>query len=496
MFNSDQKRAFIAVLLSGIVLFGWQYFFAPKQAENSLAKTVKEETASNKSAPTSTEQTASTPAALDNTAAPTTAAQPTTIQATSLKHNEFEFKINNDLSIVDMKNPNSVFSFPSLSDTPLPLRIQLDTSYGPMDLFFQMEQAGPNKVVGTNQNFGVNFTAFIRDNGRVAFTLTSEKPYKIRFLFNSKEKKLDNGQIRQFAVYTTDIKHIDVADDKAEDGNLKWAGIDFNYHLFAVVLNEKAPAKYKTTEQGQMIMDLTTPVKTFSADLVFTKKNYDALIALGDNLHLSVDFGFFAVLAVPILRGLQFIHKYIPNYGIAIILLTILIRLITFPLQYKSFKSMKKMQLIQPELQKIKEKFKDEPQKMQKETMDLFKKAGANPLSGCLPLLLQMPFFFAIYKVLYSSVELVGAPFYGWIHDLSIQDPFYVLPVLMGIAMLAQQKLTPQTTIDATQQKIMLFMPVIFAFIMKSLPAGLVLYIFVSTVVGIAQQALVYKMAD
>jgi YidC/Oxa1 family membrane protein insertase len=107
-----------------------------------------------------------------------------------------------------------------------------------------------------------------------------------------------------------------------------------------------------------------------------------------------------------------------------------------------------------------------------------------------------MPFFFAIYKVLYSAVELVGAPFYGWIHDLSIQDPFYVLPVLMGFAMLAQQKLTPQASVDPIQQKIMLFMPVIFAFIMKSLPAGLVLYIFVSTVVGILQQSIVYKMAD
>ena len=157
---------------------------------------------------------------------------------------------------------------------------------------------------------------------------------------------------------------------------------------------------------------------------------------------------------------------------------------------------MKKMQGIQPELAKIKEKYKDEPQKMQKETMDLFKKAGANPLSGCLPLILQMPFFFAIYRVLYSAVELVGAPFGGWIHDLSIHDPFYVLPVLMGLAMLAQQKLTPQTTVDPTQAKIMMFMPVIFAFIMKSLPAGLVLYIFVSTVVGIAQQAIVYRMAD
>lgn len=494
MFNSDQKRAFIAVLLSGVVLFGWQHFFAPKQAENSLRKTVKEEVVAGK-AVESKEQAASTPATLDSGTS-TPAAQPTTIVASVLKNQDYEFKINNDLSVVEMKNPNSVFSFGSLTESALPLRIQVVTDYGPMDLFFQMEQVSPNKIEGKNLNYNVTFTATIMDNGRVNFNLASEKAYKLRFIFDAKVKKLDNGQIRQFAIYSNDVKHIEVSNDKEEDGNLKWFGVDFNYHLFALVLKDKLPAKYKTTEQGQLIIDFTTPAKAFSGDLVFTKKNYDALIALGDNLHLSVDFGFFAVLAVPILRGLQFIHKYIPNYGIAIILLTILIRLITFPLQYKSFKSMKKMQLIQPELAKIKEKFKDEPQKMQKETMDLFKKAGANPLSGCLPLLLQMPFFFAIYKVLYSSVELVGAPFYGWIHDLSIQDPFYVLPILMGIAMLAQQKLTPQTTVDPTQQKIMMFMPVVFAFIMKSLPAGLVLYIFVSTVVGIAQQALVYKMAD
>ncbi|MFA6237208.1 MAG: membrane protein insertase YidC [Bacteriovorax sp.] len=495
MFNSDQKRAFVAVLLSGVVLFGWQHFFAPRQVENSLVKTVKEETAGAKK-DARKEGSAAAPATLGPGKAAPAEALPTTIVANTLANNGYEFKINNDLSVVEMKNPNSVFSFNSLTDAPMPLHIQVVTDYGPMDLFFQMEQVGPNKLVGKNLNYGVTFTAYIQENGRVNFNLSSDKAYKFRFLFDGKEKKLDNGQVRQFAIYSNDVTHVEMTSDKEDEANLKWVGVDFNYHLFALVLIDKLPAKYKSTGHGQLIVDFSTPVNSFSGDLVFSKKNYDTLIALGDNLHMSVDFGFFAVLAVPILRGLQFIYKYIPNYGIAIILLTILIRLITFPLQYKSFKSMKKMQLIQPELQKIKEKFKDEPQKMQKETMDLFKKAGANPLSGCLPLLLQMPFFFAIYKVLYSSVELVGAPFYGWIHDLSIQDPFYVLPVLMGIAMLAQQKLTPQTSIDPTQQKIMLFMPVIFAFIMKSLPAGLVLYIFVSTVVGIAQQSLVYKMAD
>ncbi len=493
MLNSDQKRAFVAVLLSGIVLFGWQYFFAPKNTENTLKSTVKQEATAAK-AEEKTSSTA-TPATLSATGA-TAAPQPMTITSNTLKKDGFEFKINNDLSVTEMKNPNSVFSFGSLTDSATPLRIQVVTDYGPTDLFFQMEPQGPNKLVGKNLNYGVTFTSTILDNGRVNFNLSSEKPYKFRFVFDAKAKKLDNGQVRQFALYSNDVNHIAVSKDKEEDATLKWFGVDFNYHLFALVLKDKTAAKYKTTEAGQMIVEIPTAAKSFTGDLVFTKKNYDTLISLGDNLHLSVDFGFFAVLAVPILRGLQFIYKYIPNYGIAIILLTILIRLVTFPLQYKSFKSMKKMQQIQPELNKIKEKYKDEPQKMQKETMDLFKKAGANPLSGCLPLLLQMPFFFAIYRVLYSAVELVGAPFYGWIHDLSIHDPFYVLPVLMGIAMLAQQKLTPQTTVDPTQQKIMMFMPVVFAFIMKSLPAGLVLYIFVSTVVGVAQQALVYRMAD
>ena len=126
---------------------------------------------------------------------------------------------------------------------------------------------------------------------------------------------------------------------------------------------------------------------------MFSKKNYDQLIALGDNLRHSVEFGFFDIIAVPILRGLQFFYKYIPNYGVSIILLTLIIRLITFPLQYKSFKSMKKMQKVQPELAKLKEKFKDDPQRMQRETMELFKRSGANPLGGCLTSLFTDAYF-------------------------------------------------------------------------------------------------------
>ena len=491
MFNTDQKRAFIAVLLSGLVLFGWQYYFAPKTPLTTTAPV----TTAPKTAVDLTAKPAASEATL-NAGEPVAETVPTTVQAYTLSKDKFEFTINNDLSVIDMKNPNSVFDFKSLTEVAKPLKIQVITDYGALDLFFNMTQEGPNKIVGTNPNYGVKFEAFIKDNGRVHISMSSDKAYKYRLVFDAKAKKLDNGQIRHYSIMTKDVKTIEVGNDKEIDGNVNWVATDFNFHLFALVFPKETPARYKTTEAGQMYVEIPNASNTFSADLVFTKKNYDELISLGDNLHLAVDFGFFAILAVPTLRALQFVYKFIPNYGIAIILVTILIRLITFPLQYKSFKSMKKMQGIQPELTKIKEKYKDEPQKMQKETMDLFKKAGANPLSGCLPLLLQMPFFFAIYKVLYSSVELVGAPFYGWIHDLSVHDPIYILPVLMAVAMFAQQKMTPTTSMDPTQAKIMMFMPIIFAFIMKSLPAGLVLYTLVSTVVGVLQQMLVYRMAD
>ena len=156
---------------------------------------------------------------------------------------------------------------------------------------------------------------------------------------------------------------------------------------------------------------------------------------------------------------------------------------------------MKKMSTLQPEINKLKEKYKEDPQKLQRETMELFKRSGANPLGGCLPMLLQMPVFFAFYKVLYAAVELVGQPFYFWINDLSEKDPYFVLPVILTVAMFLQQKLTPTTSTDPTQQKVMMFMPIIFGFIMKDMPSGLVLYICVSTIFQMGQQFFVNKTA-
>lgn len=216
-------------------------------------------------------------------------------------------------------------------------------------------------------------------------------------------------------------------------------------------------------------------------------KDVDELSTI-PGLKQLIDYGIFAFLAYPLLWLLRFFYSVIQNWGIAIILLTILVRLLFYPLSVKSYRSMKSMQKLQPQIKALKEKYKDDMQKFNQEQMALFKTHKVNPMSGCLPILVQIPVFFALYSVLSNSTELFHAPFFGWIQDLSDKDPFYVYPILMGVSMFVQQKMTPTAGMDPMQAKIMLAMPIIFTFMMLYLPSGLTLYIFVSTLLGIAQQ--------
>lgn len=200
-----------------------------------------------------------------------------------------------------------------------------------------------------------------------------------------------------------------------------------------------------------------------------------------------VNFGFFATIAKILLNLLRLFHTFVNNWGVSIILLTLLVRLLVLPFNLFSYKSMKRMQKIQPLMQSLRERYKDDPQAMNRETMALMKEHKVNPVGGCLPMLLQMPVFFALYQVLGQSIELYQAPFVGWIHDLSLKDPYFVLPILMSAAMWFQQKITP-TTADPTQAKIMQYLPLVFGFMMISLPSGLTLYIFISTLFAVIQQ--------
>ena len=213
-----------------------------------------------------------------------------------------------------------------------------------------------------------------------------------------------------------------------------------------------------------------------------------------------IDFGWLSVLVVPLHRTLKWIYGFLGNYGWSIILLTVMINIVIFPLRHKSVVSMRKMQELQPEMKAIQARYADlkatDPgkQKMNQEVMELYRKHGANPASGCLPMLLTMPILFAFYRLLSMAIEMRGAPFMFWITDLSMHDPFYVTPVIMGASMVVQQRLQPSAA-DPTQQKIMMLMPVMFTFMFLWAPGGLVIYWLTSNVIGIGQTVITNRLS-
>lgn len=222
-------------------------------------------------------------------------------------------------------------------------------------------------------------------------------------------------------------------------------------------------------------------------------KERDKLKSVGVRLEEAIDYGWFSIVAVPILYLLKFFYGLIHNYGIAIILLTVFVKLLLHPINVKSLKSMKAMQQLQPRLKELQKKFKADKQRLNQETMQLFRAHKVNPMGGCLPMILQFPIYIALYKVLWNSIELFHAPFFWFYKDLSAPDPYYITPVLLGLFMVAQQKLMPSTSADPTQQKMMMIMPVMFCVFMLFLPAGLVIYILVNTVMSVTQQYMYNK---
>jgi YidC/Oxa1 family membrane protein insertase len=226
-------------------------------------------------------------------------------------------------------------------------------------------------------------------------------------------------------------------------------------------------------------------------------KDLDVLASLRPPMKEMVDFGWFSVLALPLFYFLKWLYAHAAaNYGWAIVLMTVVINTVLFPLKIKSFRSMQKMQKVAPEIKSIQERYKKysmrDPrrQQMQQEIMGVYKREGINPAGGCLPMLLQMPIWIALYQMLLVAIELRHAPWIGWIRDLSAPDPYYILPVLMGLTMYLMQKMTPMTATDPAQQRMMTMMPIIFGgmFVIFPISSGLVLYILTSNVVGMAQQ--------
>jgi len=282
-------------------------------------------------------------------------------------------------------------------------------------------------------------------------------------------------------------------------GAVQWVALHDKYFL-SVLMPKQGTAVLAKNEGDKLVsagvrMAASGVASSVALQLYAGPKEHDTLRSLNVGLEDMIDFGFFIFgswtvvksVAKPIFYVLRFIHGYVYNYGVTIILLTMAIKLLFAPLQYKSYKSMKMMRLIQPKIAAVQEKYKGDRDRLNKELMKLYKDQKVNPLGGFLPMILQMPVFVALFNVLYTTIDLRQAPFMLWITDLSVQDPYYVLPIIMGATMFIQQKITP-TTMDPTQAKIMLVLPVGMTFLFVNFPAGLVLYWVTNNTLTISQQ--------
>ncbi|MFZ7112795.1 MAG: membrane protein insertase YidC [Desulfatiglandales bacterium] len=301
-------------------------------------------------------------------------------------------------------------------------------------------------------------------------------------------------------------------------GQIDWVAYEDGHFMSAIIPGDQAKGSF----QGQFLPTgivtgtyLSPPLSIMSQEHISRKftiymgpRDLSILKTLDRKLDRAVNFGWFDVIAKPLLYTLRFFYKYVGNYGLAIIILTVLIKILFWPLTHKSYKSMKEMQKLQPHMAKLREKYKDNKEQLNKELMSLYKTYKVNPVGGCLPMIIQIPVFFALFRILGNSIELRHAPFILWINDLSAPDrlfhfpfsipfmsPPYGIPILtllMGASMFIQQKMTP-TPGDPTQAKIMLFLPVIFTVMFVNFPSGLVLYWLVNNILSIGQQYRIIK---
>lgn len=281
-----------------------------------------------------------------------------------------------------------------------------------------------------------------------------------------------------------------------------WVGLLQHYFVSAWIPKDGLTREFYTNKLTEDIYSIGTKstaesiaaggTLTIPARLYAGPQTQEDLVAAAPGLEYTVDYGWLTIVATPLFWLLSKIHTVVQNWGVAIILLTILIKAAFFKLSATSYRSMAQMRELAPRLQSMKEKFGDDRQKMQVAMMELYKKEKINPLGGCLPILIQIPVFIALYWVLLGSVELRHAPFFGWIKDLSAIDPYFILPILMGATMIIQTRLNPKPT-DPIQAKVMTWMPVIFSVFFFFFPAGLVLYWLVNNILSIAQQWYINK---
>ena len=388
-----------------------------------------------------------------------------------------------------------------------------------------------------DQNYLFNISQIIENNSN---TTVKVFPYRLIKRINLPKTInffiLHEGLISQLDEKLLEKKYDDLLDDCSSTSNNKklfcdqkstggWLGFTDKYWMATLIPDQNKPINanfrhgnngrdnFRVGYVGEVMNIASNSFNSYNGKLFAGAKNLNLLTQYKNSgvpkFTDAIDWGWFSFITKPISYAINWFYGYVNNFGLAIIAFTILMRLILFPLAQTSFKSMAKMKKLQPEMQRLKETYPDDRQKMQQELMALYKKEGANPVAGCLPIVVQIPIFFSLYKVLFVTIEMYHAPFYGWIHDLSAPDPLGILtvfgliswdvpnalsiinigilPMFMGFTMWLQQKLNPAPA-DPMQAKIFAFLPFVFTFILAGFAAGLVLYWSVNNILSIAQQ--------
>jgi YidC/Oxa1 family membrane protein insertase len=552
----DTYRAFLAIIISFVILLGYQYFFVGFEqpvAVNETAQQSREQAS----------QPAPVSAPAVSTVDQTTTAGSATSPAVAYDRMPNDVTIDTDLyTAVLSEDGGTITSFvlkqhseTNEKDSPGMQLVKTTAAQG-FPLQFSWGSAVGSRILYDSE---VKSLSLSEDKNKAELRMTAEAGNGLQveriYTFDNNSYLIDLSitiknrsdsllqGIPQLALVNSRFEGVaspadrflfggpaaflndslqEVSSDDFEDGpitfqgKIDWAGYEGNYFLCALVPKDGAGNTF-TIEGTDLFaksqlagaLDTLQPgsEQRYDYHVFYGPKILNMLQDIGYNLDKSVNFGWFDVIAKPTLWLLNMFYSFCRNYGIAIILVTVLFKAAFWPISQKGLKSMKNMQKLQPKMVKIKEKYKSDPTKMNQEVMSLYKTYKVNPLGGCLPMVLQIPVFFALYKVLLQSIELRHAPFMLWITDLSAPDRLWigfdlpylgglpVLTLLMGASMFLQQKLSP-TTADPTQAKIMMFLPVVFTFMFLNFASGLVLYWFINNLLSILQQVLINRESN
>ena len=520
--NNKENKSFLdpntifALIITFVLFFGWQQYLKVKHPEANKKALVKAEQKKQGAESVTSEQTD-----VEKVEAPKLEPvnqeliKPTVINVSneywSFDLNSVGMQVENIKIININKVENKPYSF-SYPKTIFP------TYYNDKELNFKITQTDEKTMEGiamipnggqikkTINIDSESFTLRVKidvigvpkdDSFKIShpFKATIEDPKKIIFFlpaFDRNELYVESSDGQNRRILNTEDKSEEIESFTAT----KLYSLSDHYFSVAYLSEGKLlPSSTFSQSNENLNMNLTydfsreIDLRSLEYSLFLGPKRLDLLEKTGTDLLNLIDFTFLGFIARPIVKALNYIYSLVGNYGLAVIILTFLIRLLILPLAVSSFKSMKKMQKIQPKLKEIKEKYKDDKQKINQMTMQIMKDNNVNPMGGCLPMLLQLPIFFAFYRGLSESVDLYQAPFFLWIDDLTKVDPYFILPILSIIGMLIHQLVTPNT-MDKAQKRMMLFMPLVFGAFIFTLPSALTLYMVVTTWFGIGQHAI------